>query len=109
MLLLMWAFAVLVFTAVRFRELPVGRTLHDLLIVRPADWLMRTPPRQIFIILVLVIGASLVWGELAPLLTATDFAPALWFADMSLYLDAVLITTIALAVVKVRPAGRIMV
>jgi hypothetical protein len=109
MLLLMGIFASLVFTAVRFRELPIGRALHDLLIVRTAEWLARTPPRQIFIILLLVIGASLAWVELAPLLTAADYAPALWFADMSLYLDAVLMTAIALAVVQVRSAARIMI
>jgi hypothetical protein len=34
----------LVFTAVRYRDLPVGRALHELLIARPADWLARTPP-----------------------------------------------------------------
>jgi hypothetical protein len=108
MLLSMMVFAGLVFTAVRHRDLPVGRALHDVLIAGPADWLMRTPPRRLFIILVLLIGASLVWMEIAPLLVAADLAPVLWFADMSLYLDALLMVGVALAAVQVKSVGRLL-
>lgn len=109
MLPLIMIFAALVFTAVCYRELPIGRALHDMLIARPADWLMRTPPRRILIILVLLIGMALAWIELAPLLATLDYAPVLWFADMSLYLDVLLMAGVALAAVRVRSVSRFLV
>jgi hypothetical protein len=107
MLLLMTVFAGLVFAAVRYGDLPVGRALHAVLIVGPAAWLLKTPPRRIAIILLLLIGAGLVWVELGPMLLALDFSPVLWFADMSLYLDALLLAATAVAVVQVRTVGRL--
>jgi hypothetical protein len=108
MLQLMMAFAGLVFTAERYAELPVGRALHDALIAGPADWLTRTPPRRILIILALLIGVALVWMELAPMLMAFDIAPVLWFADMTLYLDALVMVAVAFAAVQVRSIGRLL-
>lgn len=75
----------------------MGQALHNFLIVGPADWLNRTPPRRLLIILLLIGGASLVFIEIAPLLLAADIAPALWFADLTLYVDAVLVAALAQA------------
>ena len=108
MLMMMAVFAGLVFSAARYADLPVGRALHAVLIAGPAAWLTRTPLRRIVIILVLLIGAALVWTEIAPLLIAADFAPVLWFADMSLYLDALLMVAVASAAVQVRSIGRLL-
>jgi hypothetical protein len=79
------------------------------LIARTADWLARTPPRRILIMLVLLIGVAIVFVELAPLLASADIAPALWFADMSLYLDAMLMAGVALAAVRARSISRFLV
>jgi hypothetical protein len=38
---------------------------------------------------------------------AADLAPVLWFADMSLYLDAVLMVAVAFAAVQARSIGRL--
>ncbi|WP_329656230.1 hypothetical protein [Phenylobacterium sp.] len=103
----MTVFAGLVFTAVRYVDLPVGQALHAALIAAPASWLARTRPHRIAIILVLLIGAALVWMEIGPLLMAADVAPVLWFADLSLYLDALLMVAVAFAAVQVRSIGRL--
>ena len=96
----------LLFTAVRYRDLPVGRALRDALIVIPASWLLTAFPRRIAILIVLIAGAALVWMEVGPLLLAADFAPLLWFADMSLYLDALVTVAIAVAAVQFAAVGR---
>ncbi|THD64067.1 hypothetical protein [Phenylobacterium sp.] len=102
MLPLMIAFAGLVFTAVRRRDLPVGRALHEVLIAAPAAWLLRTPPRRIVIILLLLIGAALVWVEIGPMLMSLDYAPVLWFADITLYVDALMMIGVAVAAVRLK-------
>lgn len=107
MLKLMAIFVGLVFTAVRYGELPIGRALYSVLVVAPAAWLARTPPQRMAIILFLLIGVSLCWIELGPLLMAADYSPILWFADMSVYLDVLLTVTVAAAALRVRSVGQL--
>lgn len=107
MRLLMMIFAGLLFTAGRYRNLPVGRALHATLIAAPALWLTKTSPQRVVILLVLLIGVALVWTEVGPLLMTADLAPVLWFADLSLYLDALLLVAVAFAAVRVRYIGQL--
>jgi hypothetical protein len=107
MLPLIVVFTALVFAATRYSDLPVGRALHAMLIAGPTAWLMKTPSRRIVIILVLLIGVALAWIEIAPLLMATDLAPVLWFADLTLYLDALLLVAVAFASAQIRSIGRL--
>jgi len=102
MLLLTSIYVGLVLTAVQFADLPIGRALHSALIARPASWLTRTPPQQLAIILVLLLCVSLAWSEVWPILVAADYAPLLWIADMSLYLDVLLMVATATAVVRTK-------
>ena len=108
MLSLTIIFVGLVFMAVRYADLPIGRALHSALIAAPASWLMRTPPLRIAILLILLLGVFLAWVELAPLLMAADYAPVLWLADMSVYLDALLTVTVAATALRVRSIVRLM-
>ena len=103
---MMMFFAGLVATATRNRDLPVGRALHKSLIERPAAWLTTARLRRIIIMLVLVFAVVLVWAEIAPVLAAFEFSPLLWFADMALYLDALLLAAVAIAAVQARAVGK---
>jgi len=107
MLKLTAIFVGLVFTAVRYADLPIGRALYSALVVVPASWLTRTPPQRIAIILFLLLGASLAWTELGPLLMAADYSPILWIADMSIYLDVLLTVTVVTTAWRVRSVGQL--
>jgi hypothetical protein len=109
MLLSMMVFAGLVVAAARYAELPVGRALQAWLIKTPAAWLTPARLRRLVIALVLLMFAALVWSEIAPVLASIEFSPVLWFTDMTLYLDAVLMVTVAFAVVQARSAARFIV
>jgi hypothetical protein len=102
MLILMSVYLGLIFTAVWFSNLPVGQALHSVLIAGPASWLMRTPLQRIAIILLLLVCVSLAWSEIGPLLVAADYAPLLWIADMSLYLEVLLVVATATAVLRAK-------
>ena len=106
MLLMMMIFAGLVATATQYRDLPVGRALHESLIERPSVWLTTARLRRIVIMLVLMFAVALVWAEIAPVLAAFEFSPVLWFADMALYMDAVLLAAVAFAAVQARTVGK---
>jgi hypothetical protein len=106
MLLSMLTFAALVFAAARYADLPVGRALNELLIQGPAAWLTARRLRRIVIGLVIVVAAAMVWAEIAPVMASIEFSPVLWFADMTLYLDAVLMVVVAFAAVQARSAAR---
>jgi hypothetical protein len=107
MRLLAICFVGLVFMAVRYADLPIGRALHRALIVAPASWLTKTPPQRIAIILFLLVGASLAWMELGPLLMAADYSPFLWIADMSVYLDALVTITVVATALRVKYVGQV--
>jgi len=107
MLSLTTFFVGLVFAAVRYSDLPIGRTLYAALIVAPAAWLSKTSPQQIAIISILLFAAIFAWAELGPILMAADYSPILWLADMSLYLDVVLTVTLAATALRIKSIGRL--
>ena len=109
MLLSMMVFAGLVFAAARHRDLPVGQALHEWLIEKPAAWLTARRVRRIVIGLVIVVAAASVWAEIAPVMASLEFSPVLWFADMTLYADAVLMVAVAFAAVQARSVARFLV
>lgn len=106
MLLMMMVFVGLVTTATRYRDLPVGRALHETLIKRPAVWLTTARLRRVVIMLILISAVALVWVEIAPVLAAFEFSPLLWFADVALYLDVMMLAAIAFAAVQARTVGK---
>lgn len=106
MLKLTAIFVGLMFTAVRYADLPIGRVLYSALVIAPASWLTRTSSQRIAIILFLVLGASIAWVELGPLLMAADYSPVLWVADMSVYLEALLTVTVVATALRVQSVGQ---
>ena len=106
MVLLMMVFAGLVVVAKRYSNLPVGRALHAWLVERPAAWLTAPRLRRILIATVLLVAAALVWAEIAPVMAAFEYSPLMWFADLTLYADAVLMVAVGFAAVQARSAGR---
>ncbi len=107
MLSMISIFVGLLFVAVRYVDLPIGRVLHSALVAMPASWLTRTPPQRIAIILVLVICAFLAWEELGPMLMAADYSPILWIADMSIYIDAILTVMVVATAFQVKSVARL--
>jgi hypothetical protein len=106
-MLLMMVFGALLFAAVRYKDLPVGKVLNEVLIVRPATWLAKNSLVRIALTLALLCAAAAIWAEIGPLLIAADISPLLWVADMSLYLDAVVMVGVAFAAVQVKFIGRV--
>jgi hypothetical protein len=106
MSLLMMVFAGLVVVAKRYGDLPLGRALHEWLIERPAAWLTGPRLRRILIATVILAAAALVWAEIAPVMASFEYSPLLWFADMTLYADAILMVVVGVAAVRARSVGR---
>ena len=80
-MLLMMVFAGLVFTAKRYGDLPVGRALHEWLVERPAAWLTGPRLRRLIIAMLLLVGAALVWAEIAPVMASIFAAQMKSFSD----------------------------
>jgi hypothetical protein len=102
MLGLMAIFTVLSVTAERYRDLPVGRALHAALIEGPSAWLTPARLRRLAIMSMLIAGLVLAFAEIGPVLATIDYAPVMMIADLTLYLDAVLLAVVAVAAVRIR-------
>ncbi len=100
--MLVWiiaSIAGLLLVSALFPDLPVGKTIRRWLIEAPAAWLNDATPRQMFILVPVILGAlvlSIAAPELLPMV-----------GDVALYVDILAATSLALASLRIKGLGQI--
>ena len=82
-----------------FPDLPVGKAIRWFLVEAPAAWLNDATPRQMFILVLVILGAlvlSIAAPELLPMVS-----------DVALYIDILAATSLALASLRIKGLGQI--
>lgn len=95
-------FIALVLIALKFPDLPVGRALHKQLIAQPARWLNETSPVRVALMIIVLCSVVLAGAELNALLAGSEYGLIPWALDVSVYLEALLVISVAVARMRIK-------